>query len=122
MTEITIDIDIPFASWNGSQQNLDWLDRFYRVMDKHAFFGKSALYIRRSAQGRVHYKIVTSQPVTFGKELQIRAHLDDDPSRIAGDLERFYLKAERSYTGRCFDEKFIHGHLFKAGEWKQIWP
>lgn len=113
--EITVDIDEDFDEWyNGTG---------FQTIRKRIYDGlynvKNA-YIRRSSSNHVHIKIKFNDGMDLFKKMQMRAFLDDDPHRLACDLDRYYRTGKIENTGRCFDEKYTKGKLKKAGAWIKI--
>ena len=118
---ISLDIDIPYSEWVGGPDDYEFTRRWTVVRDfLNSIDHFPILEIRRSAQGRVHYRIRNlCRPLLPMDEYQIRAYLGDDPCRIAGDLCRSFTDQN---TGRLFDEKYIRGRVYRAGKWKEVKP
>jgi len=115
MLEITVDIDDDFDEWYGGSGFLTIRKRIYDELT-HV---KSA-YIRRSSSNHVHIRIKFNTNIELFNAFQMRAFLDDDPHRLACDLDRLFRTGKVENTGRCFDEKYTRGKLKKAGEWIKI--
>ena len=115
MARVTIDIDEDFDEWTHSAMFNTIRDR---IRDKVAGVWKST--IRRSSNNHVHIKVYLNDNLSLLESLALRAFLNDDPVRIACDLDRYYRTGDLDQTGRCFDEKYSKGKLRKAGKWERF--
>lgn len=96
--EITLDYDIEYSTFKRSYT--------YRRL---AFYVANTVnvvsaYMRKSATGNTHVKLVLHEPVEFYRRIEIRAYLREDAYRIVNDLSRHYLK---QHTDVIFDSKLI---------------
>jgi len=115
LTRFTVDIDENFDEWRSSNS---FLTIRKRITDEIADVWKAQ--IRRSSGGHVHIRIYLNHSISLFQSLCLRAFLDDDPHRLACDLDRFYRTGFIEDTGRCFDEKYTKGKLRLAGKWERF--
>jgi len=111
---IFIDIDTPYQEFVNSKDYDRLIERVSWITNYEAG------YIRSSASGRVHVKLVFGYEFTYDFALLsfcIRAYLGDDAMRIRADLDRLYRSRDLAKQGRCFWEKYRDGKLMRAGEW-----
>jgi hypothetical protein len=115
LSRVTVDIDEDYDEfYNGS----GFKTIRHRILNNVAGVWKAM--IRRSSNNHVHIKVYLNQELSLFESLQLRAFLDDDPVRIACDLDRFYRTGDLDKTGRCFDEKYTKGKLRRAGKWERF--
>ena len=112
--DVTIDIDEDFDEWKKNKL----VAMRNRIVNKVLNVWKAQL--RRSSGGHVHIKLKLNYDISLFQSLCLRAFLDDDPHRLACDLERFYRTKRIDETGRCFDEKYTKGKTRYAGKWERF--
>ena len=112
--ELTIDIDTPYEEYVSSRE-------YDVLVERTAYIpGCEERYIRKSASGRVHVKLIFTYEFSYDflmLSFCIRGYLGDDALRIRADLDRLYRTRDLTKQCRCFDEKYRNGELMRAGEW-----
>lgn len=118
ISKIYLDIDVEYWHFTRGNQYIDLLDKLRHV------FGlgdaRAKVWIRISANGRVHLKIEMQEAITVFHSLMYRAWFGDDASRLAHDLARYYEYADVGNIGRIFDEKLVGSDVKKAGPWETV--
>lgn len=115
MNSITIDIDENYDEWYNSNA---FKTAVTKIRDKMR--GVKAAWVRRSSSNHVHIKIDFDRDLSLFQSFCHRAFMDDDPHRLACDLDRFYRTEKLENTGRCFDQKYTKGKVKTAGVWMKI--
>jgi hypothetical protein len=115
-TEVNIDIDVNYDKFVLSDH---WQNLRYRIF---GVYGLSSVYIRRSSSGNVHIRVKVRQDLPLLARLCLRAYLDDDPARLACDLDRFYRTGRADTTDRCFNTKYSCSQrvIKTAGVWQRV--
>ena len=113
--KFTVDIDTPYEEWyNG----IGFKTMRDRILNKVADVWRAE--VRKSSGGRVHVRVHLNHDIPLIDLFALRAFLDDDPCRLACDLNRYYRTGDVEQTNRCFDEKYKHGSLRQAGKWMRF--
>jgi hypothetical protein len=116
-TEVNIDIDINFDKFIASDHWQNLKIRIFRDVPE-----LSTVYIRRSSSGNVHIRVKVRRDLLLLERLCLRAFLDDDPARLACDLDRFYRTGRAETTDRCFNKKYSCSQriIKTAGVWQRV--
>ena len=108
------DYDVDYRRWR----------RYYPIIrlvsDRRKIKIKN-IYLRKSANGHIHLKVILRRPIDIFKSLELRSIYNDDAYRIRADLRRLYLDL-KGRVDILWDVKSggkTKG-IKKAGKWSKI--
>jgi hypothetical protein len=115
--EIFIDIDLRYDGFKTTKTYKLMMANLIKMVSQWHIIDD--VFIRKSASGNVHIKVVTKSEVDFVTTLIIRSMLHDDIYRIGIDLRRIAYKG-LSETNRIFSTGVKDGNIGHVGDWEHL--
>ncbi len=81
------------------------------------------IWVRKSASGRIHVKVILKKPIDFWESLYLRSKWDDDANRIRMDIVRWWENGEwmRLWDAKVDFDDNGNPIIKEAGEWIRIY-